>query len=135
MYFSSVRKSSEMSTDLDFWALADMAKQRKAGAHSTLYGRQSSSQISYIVREMFLPFDHISTRIVSPRCQNLKLDSSSMPAYPSVFPVPVLELGMIAVGGEVTQLPVPVLGHRYVTDSISYMRVFRLWAAVRNIHH
>ena len=31
-----------------------------------------------------------------------------MPAYPFVFPVPVLELGTIVVGGEVTQPPVPV---------------------------
>ena len=40
--------------------------------------------------------------------RNLELLSPSMPAYPSGFLVPILQLGTVVVGGEETQLPVPV---------------------------
>ena len=52
-----------------------------------------------------------------------------MPVYSSVFPVPVLELGTIVVGGGVTQPPVPVF--RYwgtaMSRTIFYPRLYLGW--------
>ena len=64
-------------------------------------------RVRYYISNFLYVFDvHSSSQIIlTDGRRNLELVSSSMPVYSSVFPVPVLELGTIVVGGEVTQPP------------------------------
>ena len=50
-----------------------------------------------------------------------------MPVYPSAFPVPVLELGTIVVGGEVTQPPVSFAVGHPMSRTIFHTRLYLGW--------